>query len=422
MFFSLLYVPFILLACYYFPVTTVGLVLVIVGGIWSTVLVFTQSERKRFISPLIVILLGGAAWISENFMALKLYPLLLSVLFLLYFIISVLTRKYLLIEWVEKFKKRPLQSAERHDVIVSHWFWIGVLGINTSLHLYFVLKDNTFLWALYSFAGWYLLFGIAMALQLIFAYRTQMAQWIRNIRGYGLFIGVILMGFIPAIAAYFFKRILREPNPHIIFQRITAAMFRIFFRYAPGIGEIDIQISPKYNPNTQYIYVASHESWLDYPLIGSFITDLYHLTNKKDAFSWSIRGIAKLLGVIDGGGNHVLHVLLQKLREGSNVLIFPEGSRESDATLLPFKRGAFSLSIESGLSIVPVILTGTRLFVPKGTFHWQKVQNSTIKIEFLEPIVPYPEKSAEVLKQRVWDIMNERKKREFIPFCVQNQK
>ena len=259
MLFSLLYVPFILLACYYFPVTIVGLALVIVGGIWSSVLVFTQSERKKFISPLIVILLGGAAWISENFMALKLYPLLLSLLFLLYFIISVLTRKYLLIEWVEKFKKRPLQSSERDDVIISHWFWIAVLGLNTTLHLYFVLKDNTFLWALYSFAGWYLLFGIAMALQLLFAYRTQIAQGIRNIWGYGLFIGVILVGFIPAIAAYFFKRIIREPKPHIIFQRITAKMFRIFFRYAPGIGKIDIQISPKYNPNTHYIYVVSHE-------------------------------------------------------------------------------------------------------------------------------------------------------------------
>lgn len=410
MIFSLLYVPFILLACYYFPITTVGLALVIIGNLWSGFLIFTKSEHRKFISPAIVILLGGAAWISNNLIVLKLYPLLLSLLFLLYFIFSVLTKHYLLIQWVEKFKKRPLQSSERHDVIVSHWFWIGVLAINSSLHLYFVLKNNTFLWALYSFAGWYLLFAIAMALQLLFAYRTQIAQWIRNLCGYGLFITVILVGFIPAIAAYFFKRILREPKPHIVFQRITAAMFRIFFRYAPGIGKIDLQINPNYNPNTHYIYVASHESWLDYPLMGSFIADLYHLTNKKDAFSWSIRGISKLLGVIDGVGHYALHALLQKLRNGSNVLIFPEGSRETDGKLLPFKRGAFSLSIESGVFIVPVILSGTRLFVPKGTLHWQKERNRTIKIELLEPIAPRLEESAEALKQRVWDVMSVAKK------------
>lgn len=410
MLFSLLYVPFILLACYYFPVTIVGLALVIVGGIWSSFLFFRQSERKKFISPLIVILLGGTAWISENFMALKLYPLLLSILFLLYFIISVLTRNYLLIEWVEKLKKHPLQSSERHDVIISHWFWIGVLGVNTLFHLYFLLKDNTFLWALYSFAGWYLLFGIAMALQLSFAYRTQIAQGIRNIWGYGLFIGVILMGFIPAIVAYFFKRIIQEPKPHIIFQHITAQMFRIFYRYAPGIGEIDLQITPKYNQNTPYIYVASHESWLDYPLIASFITDLYHLTNKKSPFLFFLRPITSLLGVIDGAGVNVLHQLLQKLRANSNVLIFSEGSRSTEGTLLPFKKGAFALALESGIQIVPVVISGTRHLVPKRTLSWQNVKEIKINIRIMEPMEPLEGEDAQQYKERVWEKMRDVKK------------
>lgn len=410
MFFTLLYVPFIVLACYYFPIAIVGLSLVIVGSIWSSVLIFRQSERKEYISPLIVILLGGAAWISENFMALKLYPLLLSVLFLLYFIISVLTRNYLLIEWVEKFKKRPLQSSERHDVILSHWFWIGVLGINTSLHLYFVLKDNTFLWALYSFAGWYLLFGIAMALQLLFAYRIQIAQGIRNIWGYGLFIGVILVGFIPAITAYFLKRILREPKSHIIFQRITAKMFRIFFRYAPGIGKIDFQISPKYHQSTPYIYVASHESWLDYPLIASFITDLYHLTNKKSPFIFFLRSIASLLGVVDGVGVNVLHTLLQKLRRNSNVLIFAEGSRSTEGSLLPFRKGAFSLALESGVHIVPIVISGTRHLIPKGTLSWQNVKEATIKVQIMDPMKPLQGEDVQQYKERVWEKMREVKK------------
>jgi 1-acyl-sn-glycerol-3-phosphate acyltransferase len=133
------------------------------------------------------------------------------------------------------------------------------------------------------------------------------------------------------------------------------------------------------------------------------------LTNKKNAFFWSIRGIAKLLGVIDGVGNHALHALLQKLRENSNVLIFPEGSRESDNSLLPFKRGAFSLSIESGVSIVPVILSGTRRLVPKGTIHWQNVRNIRIQIQMLEPITPCDGESAEELMQRVWSVMNDAK-------------
>jgi 1-acyl-sn-glycerol-3-phosphate acyltransferase len=87
-------------------------------------------------------------------------------------------------------------------------------------------------------------------------------------------------------------------------------------------------------------------------------------------------------------------------------MIFPEGSRESDGRLLPFKNGAFSLCIESGVSIVPVILSGTRFLVPKGTINWQDVQKNMIKVELLEPILAYENESVEGFKQRVWDIMN----------------
>lgn len=409
MIFSLLYIPFILIACLYFSVSTVGLSLVGVGSGWIIFLLFTHKERKNFISPAVIGLLGMGAWISGDFMALKLYPFLLSLLFLLYFMGSVITKHYLLIKWVEKYKKRPLTSTERRDVIVSHWFWIGILGVNSSLHLYFVLKDNTYLWALYSFAGWYFLFGIAMALQLLFAYRIQASQWIRNLWGYGLFVGVILLGFIPAITAYFFKRIMREPKPHIVFQRVTARIFRIFFRYAPGIGKIDLQMNPKYNPDNHYIYVASHESWLDYPLMGGYITDVFHLTNKKTPFIWFLRPISTLLGVIDGVGINILHVLLQKLREKSNVLIFPEGSRSVDGTLLPFKKGAFALAIESGVPIVPVVISGTRHLIPKGTFSWQKVKEIVIKVRFLEPMAPCEGENAQEYKHRVWEKMRENK-------------
>lgn len=409
MIFTLLYVPFILIACHYFPVSTVGISLVIVGLGWVILLAYRHGELKDFVSPVVVGLLGLGAWISGDLIALKFYPLVLSLLFLLYFIGAVVTKRYVLIEWVEKFKKRPLESSERRDVIVSHWFWIGVLGVNSSLHLYFLLKENTFLWAIYSFAGWYLLFGMAMVLQLLFANRIQVGQWIRNLWGYGLFVGVIVIGFIPAIGGYFFKVIMRESKPHILFQRVTAIFFRVFFRYAPGIGEIDLQMNPKYNPDETYIYVATHESWLDYPLLGAYITDVFHLTNKKSAFIWLLRPISTLLGVMDGSGINILHLLLQKLREKSNVLIFPEGSRSVEGKLLPFKKGAFSLAIESGVPIVPVVISGTRHLVPKGTISWQKVKEIGIKVHFMEPMAAQEGEDAQMYKQRVWESMKQKK-------------
>jgi 1-acyl-sn-glycerol-3-phosphate acyltransferase len=315
----------------------------------------------------------------------------------------------MIIGWVEKFKKRPLTLAERDDVIVSHWFWIAVLGVNSAIHVILVVSANLTLWALYSFVGWYLLFGCAMVLQLSFAHRHDLIQWVRNGWGYGLFGGVIVMGFIPAIVGYAFHKLTHHPKPYVIFQRVTAAMFRLFFRYAPGTAGIELFKSDAIHPDTPYIYAASHESWLDYPLMGAYITDLYHLTNKKKAFIWIIRPIAVLLGVIDGVGGNPLHKLLQKLRVGSNVLVFPEGSRSGDGEIHPFKRGAFSLSNESGVAIVPVIISGTRLLVQKGSMNWSDTKGVIITITMLEPMMIAEDETLEMFKERVRDKMGEKR-------------
>jgi 1-acyl-sn-glycerol-3-phosphate acyltransferase len=312
-----------------------------------------------------------------------------------------------LIAWVEKFKKRPLTLQEYDDVVVSHWFWIGVLGLNTIVHVLLVLDVGLKWWALYSFVGWYVLFGIAMVLQLLFAHRNSIRQWTRNGWGYGLFGGVIVLGFIPAIISYLFQRAIKNPKSHVVFQSITAAMFRLFFRYAPNISKVCVLKDNELQRDKHYIYTATHESWLDYPLVGAYVTDLYHLTNKSNAFHWSISGIGRLLGVVDGMGGNPLHNLLQKLRDNSNVLIFPEGSREVDGKLLPFKKGAFSLSLESGIPIVPVIISGTRNLVAKGSMNWLNISGVVITVRMLGPVHILENETIDGFKQRVWDVMNQ---------------
>ena len=43
----------------------------------------------------------------------------------------------------------------------------------------------------------------------------------------------------------------------------------------------------------------------------------------------------------------------QRLSKGSNIFIFPQGTRERTKTL-PFKHGAFSIAEEAGCDIIPV--------------------------------------------------------------------
>lgn len=49
-----------------------------------------------------------------------------------------------------------------------------------------------------------------------------------------------------------------------------------------------------------------------------------------------------------------IRVAAERIREGTSVLVFCEGSRSFSRALLPFSRGAFVLAVEAGVPLVPV--------------------------------------------------------------------
>lgn len=402
---TLLYVPLVLIGMHYLHISMIGSLMAGGGMVWGAYGIFRNAAKGELLAPLFITVIGIFAYVWNHPLALKLYPLALSLVFLAYFIISVMRQNYPLIGWVERVKKRSLTDNERTDLIRSHLFWIGVLTLNTAIHLILVFHENIHWWAGYAFAGWYLLFAAAILLQIGYVHRIVLLRVLRSFLGYGLFAGVIIAGFIPALSAYIWKRIVRDPKPHIVFQRVASAMFRIFFRWVPGGGKILQSIDPKVRPGTHYIYVATHESWLDYPLMGSFIEDLFHLTNKKKAFVWFLLPVARLLGVTDAIGQNALYPLLHCLRDKSNVLIFPEGSRSVDGSLGEFKPGAFALSISANVAVVPVIIEGTRNIVPKGTYLWTPASEGMIHVSMLEPMEALENEDAMAFACRVREKM-----------------
>ena len=73
------------------------------------------------------------------------------------------------------------------------------------------------------------------------------------------------------------------------------------------------------------------------------------------------------------------HVTKQRLREGINVWVAPEGKRSRDGELLPFKKGGFHLARQLGVSIIPTWIEGTGDILPPGETRARLGREATVR-------------------------------------------
>jgi 1-acyl-sn-glycerol-3-phosphate acyltransferase len=110
------------------------------------------------------------------------------------------------------------------------------------------------------------------------------------------------------------------------------------------------------------LVVANHVSYLDPPLIGCcFRKPIYCLARKslfRGFFAWFLPRINVL--PVDRGKPDMAGMkrVLQLLKEGNRVLLFPEGTRSVDGNLLPAEAGVGFIIAKCGVPVVPVRISG----------------------------------------------------------------
>jgi len=161
-----------------------------------------------------------------------------------------------------------------------------------------------------------------------------------------------------------------------------------------------------------FIFVSNHQSYLDIWVLLAAIPNSFRFVAKKSLFSWPFIGwhLQRSGHIpIDRANSKAAAKLLlnavQKVKDGTNIVIFPEGSRSESDTLGEFKRGAFTLAARSGATIIPVILKNTATLFP-GTGLW--VYPGPVEVNILPPVDTgsFGPKKDEELMAHTWNIMN----------------
>ncbi len=134
------------------------------------------------------------------------------------------------------------------------------------------------------------------------------------------------------------------------------------------------------NKNQNYIFVMNHQSIMDIPIAFSLLLPLInrplHLCMSHrfyDFFWWLTLPLGAIRIHMDYGGakeqaynNRQLLKGVKRLREGNNVLIYPEGNiyGGKEGVILRGKTGAVRMAIQAKKTMIPIGIRGSNKAYP----------------------------------------------------------
>lgn len=217
------------------------------------------------------------------------------------------------------------------------------------------------------------------------------------------FAATFLLFFLPSMATY----LIPNPRGQAIFLRIAAIWMRVWLTL---IGcTLKVRGKEHFKKGVAYIVTCNHNSFMDVPLSCPFIPGANKTIAKKSftkvpIFGWYYaKGSVLVDRKSEQSRRKSFEMMMQTLREGMHMSIYPEGTRNrTNEPLKKFYDGAFKLSVASGAPIIPSVIFNTKKILPPNKPMY--LIPGSMEIHFLEPIEP-TNLSSDELKDKVFEVM-----------------
>ncbi len=196
-----------------------------------------------------------------------------------------------------------------------------------------------------------------------------------------ILVATLVLG-IPALVLGLLDRSGRWPH----------AIARGWARLVLGACGIHVVVEGTQNvPAGPAVFAANHGSALDIPILFGHLPVQFRIIYKRSLSALPLVGWYLYLGghiAIDRGNpfkaRKSLDRAAERIRHGTSVAVFPEGTRASTASVGVFKRGSFLLAIDAHAPAVPVSLVGVKRVAPHGI---ATLRPGTVAIR-IQPQVP----------------------------------
>jgi 1-acyl-sn-glycerol-3-phosphate acyltransferase len=144
-----------------------------------------------------------------------------------------------------------------------------------------------------------------------------------------------------------------------------------------------------HDPARAYVVMANHQSVWDTAAIVATLPSSFRFVAKRELtwipfFGWALAAGGH---VIIDRSNHEASVrslerAAARVREGTTVVIFPEGTRRS-GQIGEFKSGGFHLALAAQVPILPASVSGSSRITPP---HSLRIESGRIHVHYGEPI------------------------------------
>jgi 1-acyl-sn-glycerol-3-phosphate acyltransferase len=173
---------------------------------------------------------------------------------------------------------------------------------------------------------------------------------------------------------------------HFVPTRLARAAIFLF-----GI-RLEIHGREYIDPHGQYVYISNHRSLLDAVIAGAVIPNYVKFLGKAEMLKWPVLGylLDKFYVPVQRHDSadraKSMQIMEEKIRTGCSFFICPESTcNTTSAFLTRFYNGAFRLSADTGVPLVPLTFIGSGERWPR---RGQKLIHPGRLIVYWHPPVP----------------------------------
>jgi len=195
----------------------------------------------------------------------------------------------------------------------------------------------------------------------------------------GLPVAMLALLMITLMAIVLPKRIYNPPG-----RALLRGLVRLFG------GKVLVQGLENLDPRQGYLFMANHVSLFDIPVLGGHIPHYTRGLQAAEQFDWPVVGwFIRSIGNIPISRKNIraswasMKRAAEAIRQGTSIIVLPEGTRTRTGELGTFKKMPFQLAKMAQVPVVPIGLSGLYRF--KRCSSWL-LRPGIIKLRIGQPI------------------------------------